>query len=62
MGLQRLTPGELAWLLTQLGRPTTAEMIGDCVDDGAPRNPDGTIDFPAFVAWLLHEIDRRADG
>jgi hypothetical protein len=60
--LRKLTPEKLAWLLESLtNKPMTSQMIRDCLADGAPQNPDGTLDFVPFVGWLLNEIDRRDD-
>lgn len=62
MRTTRLTPEGLARLLKCFGwEPATPAMVRDCLDDGAPQNPDGTIDAIPFLVWLLNERDRR-DG
>jgi hypothetical protein len=32
------------------------EMIEADVDDGAPVNPDGTLNLVHYAAWLVKEI------
>ena len=57
-----LSVEDLARVLTSSGPdPVTVEMIQDDVADGAPTNPDGTIDLIQFAAWLLQEISRGGD-
>jgi len=57
-----LSVEDLARVLTSSGPdPVTVEMIQDDVADGAPTNPDGTIDLVQFAAWLLQEISRGGD-
>jgi len=36
--------------------PVTVEMLQADVDDGAPRNPDGTMNLVHYAAWLVQEI------
>ena len=32
------------------------EMIRRDVEDGAPQNPDGTINLVEYAAWLVKEM------
>jgi hypothetical protein len=36
-------------------------MLQADIDDGAPRNPDGTMNLVHFAAWLVKEISSRGD-
>ena len=56
---QALSPEDAARVLTATGwKPVTAEMVRDDIDDGAPTNPDGTLNIVQYAAWLLKEISR----
>jgi len=58
---QALWPEDVARILTASGwKPVTVEMIRDDLDDGAPVNPDGTINLVHYAAWLVRE-NSRAD-
>lgn len=49
----------LAQLLSRLGStPITEAMLRDDLADGAPQNPDGTINLVHYVAWLVKELSR----
>ena len=51
---------DLARILTALGvRPVSVDMLRKDLDDGAPANPDGTINLVNYAAWLLGEMGRR---
>jgi hypothetical protein len=36
-------------------------MIQADLDDGAPQNPDGSINLVHYVAWLLREMSRAGN-
>ena len=56
---QALSPEDLARILTASGwKPVTVEMIRDDLADGAPTNPDGTINLVQYAAWLIREMCR----
>lgn len=49
----RLTPAQMAHLLTKAGdRPITEEMIRADMAAGLPLNQDGTISIVTYAAWL----------
>lgn len=57
LNAQALSPQDVARVLTASGwKPVTVEMVQDCLDDGAPTNPDGTINVVQFSAWLVKEM------
>ncbi len=47
-----LTAGEMARVIHASGGSATEEQILNMIDDGAPVNPDGTLNYFQFVAWL----------
>jgi hypothetical protein len=54
-----LALADAARLLTSaLGRPVTEAMLQQDVDDGAPTNPDGTLNLVHYAAWLVKEMAR----
>ena len=56
---QALSPEDVARILTASGwKPVTVEMVRDDIDDGAPVNPDGTINLVQYAAWLVKEMSR----
>ena len=56
---QALSAEDVARILTASGwKPVTVDMIRDDIDDGAPVNPDGTINLVVYAAWLVREISR----
>ena len=40
------------------GRQVSVEMLEADVEDGAPTNPDGTINLVNYAAWLVGEMGR----
>lgn len=49
-----LSPAELARLLASASkRAITVDHVHADINDGAPTNPDGTINLVHYVAWLL---------
>ena len=57
--LHRVPVALLAEILAKVGRRRiTTEAIKEDLRDGAPRNPDGTIDLVQYTAWLCKE-DKR---
>ena len=53
-----LSPPDVARLLTKAGSTQVTEaMIREDIEDGAPVNPDGTVNLIHFVAWLVSEED-----
>jgi len=58
---RRLTPEQLAHLLTAAGRRTvTVDEVERVLQRGVPRNPDGTINLACYGAWLVREVLRGA--
>jgi hypothetical protein len=56
---QALRLEDLARILTASGaRQTTIETLQADIDEGAPINPDGTVNLVAYTAWLLKEMAR----
>jgi hypothetical protein len=56
---QALRLEDLARILSGCGlRQVTAEMLREDLDDGAPRNPDGTVNLVHYTAWLVKELLR----
>ncbi len=54
---QSLRLADMARVLSASGaRPVTVEMLQADLDDGAPRNPDGTMNLVHFAAWLVKEM------
>jgi hypothetical protein len=54
---QALSLEDVARILTASGgKPITVEMVRDDIDDGAPVNPDGTINLVQYAAWLVREM------
>jgi len=54
---QALSPEELARILTASGpKPVTVEMIQNDIDEGAPVNPDRTINLVHYAAWLVKNV------
>jgi hypothetical protein len=59
---QALSAEDVARVLTASGwKPVTPEMVRDDIEDGAPTNPDGTINLVSYAAWLLKELSRAGD-
>ena len=51
--IEALTPETLAELLRKSGsRLATPAIIRRMIEEGAPTNPDGTISFVKFTAYL----------
>jgi hypothetical protein len=49
--------GDAARLLSRLaGSLITEEMLQADVGEGAPTNPDGTINLVHYGAWLVREM------
>ncbi len=56
---QGLRLEDLARILSASGpRPVTVETLQADIDDGAPVNPDGTINVIQYTAWLVREMGR----
>ena len=54
---QALRLADMARVLSASGaRPLTVEMLQVDLDDGAPRNPDGTMNLVRYAAWLVKEM------
>ena len=54
---QALSLEDVARILTASGwKPVTVEMIRDDIDDGAPVNPDGTVNLVRYAAWLVRNV------
>lgn len=58
---QALRLADLARILSASGgRPVTVEMLEMDIEDGAPTNPDGTINLVNYAAWLVEGMGRGA--
>ena len=58
---QALRLADLARILSASGgRPVTVEMLEMDIEDGAPTNPDGTINLVNYAAWLVEGMVRGA--
>jgi hypothetical protein len=56
---QALRLADLVRILSALGgRQLSVEMLEADVEDGAPTNPDGTINLVNYAAWLVGEMGR----
>ena len=54
-----MTVEDAARILTAAGgRPVTREMIETDLQDGAPVNPDGTVNLIQYAAWIVKEMAR----
>lgn len=54
---QALRLADMARILSASGpHPVTAEMLQADLDNGAPKNPDGTISLVHYAAWMVKEI------
>ena len=52
-----LTVEDAARVLSRVGgEAVTADMLHDDIDDGAPTNPDGTINLVHYAAWLVKQM------
>jgi hypothetical protein len=60
---QGLRLEDLARILSASGlRPVTVETLRADIEDGAPVNPDGTMNLVQYVAWLVvKEATRGGD-
>lgn len=43
------------------GKAVDAEMLEEDLSEGAPQNPDGTINLMNYAAWLVKEMAKRAN-
>ena len=56
---QALSLEDVARILTASGwKPVTVDMVRADIDDGAPVNPDGTINLVKYAAWIVREMGR----
>lgn len=56
---QSLRLEDLARILSAAGpRPVTVETLRADIDDGAPVNPDGSLNLVHYAAWLVREMSR----
>ena len=54
-----LSLADAARLLTKVGgQQVTESMLHEDVADGAPTNPDGTLNLVHYAAWLAKEAGR----
>lgn len=59
---QALRLEDLARILSASGpRPVTVEMLQADVDDGAPTNPDGTMNLVQYARWMITEMSHGRD-
>jgi len=38
------------------GRPVTSDMLESDLEEGAPRNTDGSINLVHYAAWLVDQM------
>jgi len=58
-----LSVTDTARTLTRVGgRPITEAMIQRDIDEGAPTNPDGTINLVHYAAWLVRDMAESASA
>jgi hypothetical protein len=43
------------------GQPIEADMLEEDFAEGAPQNPDGTINLVNYGAWLVKEAAKRVN-
>ena len=54
-----LTPAQAAKVFSAAaGRRIGEDQIREDIEDGAPVNPDGTINLLHYAAWLAREVAR----
>jgi hypothetical protein len=59
---QALRLEDLARILSASGpRPVTVEMLQADILDGAPANPDGTVNLVEYARWLIREMLHGSD-
>jgi hypothetical protein len=52
-----LTVADAARLLSKVGgQPVRVTMIEADLADGAPANPDGTLNLVHYAAWIVKEM------
>ena len=62
VSLTALKPKELLEVLRKVGsKHASEEQIQRDIADGAPTNPDGTINLVHYAAWLVKEMSRGSD-
>lgn len=50
---------DAAKILSKLfAKPVTEVMLREDIADGAPANPDGTLNLVQYAAWLVREVAR----
>ena len=58
-----LAVADAARLLAKAGgEPVTEAMIAADIRDGAPTNPDGTVNLVHYAAWLAMKTREDAGG
>jgi hypothetical protein len=58
-----LAVADAARLLAKAGgEPVTEAMIAADIEDGAPTNPDGTVNLVHYAAWLALRTREDAGG
>ncbi len=54
---QALRLADIARILSaSSASPITVEMLDEDIANGAPKNPDGTINLVHYGAWLVKEV------
>ncbi len=54
---QALRLADMARILSASGsRPVTVEMLEADIAEGAPTNPNGTMNLVHYAAWLVREL------
>lgn len=50
---------DAAKILSKLfAKPVTEAMLREDIADGAPANPNGTLNLVQYAAWLVREVAR----
>jgi hypothetical protein len=59
---QGLRLEDLARILSASGlRPVTVETLRADIEDGAPVNPDGTMNLVQYTTWMVRELTSGGD-
>ncbi len=62
VNVKKLTAENLAELLRKAGsKIATPGLLVQCVERGAPANPDGTFNLIDFSAWLARMYSSQND-
>jgi hypothetical protein len=60
--LTALSVPDLVKLMKRSGcRSISEEMVREDIANGAPANPDGTVNLIFYTAWLIKEASENGD-